>query len=178
MAENDEFELMQRIGRGDTAAFRTLYERYQGPLTNFLHKMSWDTGLAEELLQEVFLSVWRTAARFESRAKVSTYLYTLARNAFINASRKGAHRRIAEAAVGAEGDRADESGADPDRDPERAKVRAAVDALPPEERETLVLAFYNGVPYPQVAEILGVPVGTVKSRVHRALGRLRERFKA
>lgn len=173
MPGRDDFELMAAIGRGDGDAFEALYTKYKGPVANFLYKMSWDAALSEELLQEVFLSIWRTAARFEARAKVSTYLFTLARNAFINASRKGANRREAEGAV-QKRETAPLDEADPDREHASARVKAAIEALPEDEREALVLAYYNSLPYHEIAEIQGIPVGTVKSRVHRALGRLRD----
>ena len=172
----DDFELMARIGRGDKEAFEQLYNKFRSPLANFLYKMSWDPALVEELLQDVFLSVWRAASRFEARSKVSTYLYTLARNAFINEARKRSHRRVAEAGVRTPEEAVVESG-DPDRPEQRVRVRALIESLPEEEREALILAYYNGLPYQQIAEIQGVPVGTIKSRVHRALGRLRQTLK-
>lgn len=172
-----DFALMDRIGRGDREAFELLYSKYKSPLANYLYKMAWDSALVEELLQDVFLSVWRAAARFEARAKVSTYLYTLARNAFINESRKRSHRREAEAGVRASSP-AEVGPADPERSEQAVRLKAVIERLPEEEREALILAYYNRVPYQQIAEIQGVPVGTAKSRVHRALGRLRQTLKA
>lgn len=176
MTGRDDFALMEAIGRGDRDAFEALYTKYKGPVGNFLYKMSWDSALSEELLQEVFLSIWRTAARYEARAKVSTYLFTLARNAFINTSRKGSHRREAEGAA-RKRETAPLDEADPDRGELSGRVKAAIEALPEDEREALVLAYYNGLPYQEIAEIQAVPVGTIKSRVHRALGRLRDVLK-
>jgi RNA polymerase sigma-70 factor (ECF subfamily) len=168
----DEIEMMARIGRGDRAAFEELYRRYRSPLGRFLYRLCWDAPLCEELLQEVFLGVWRAAARFEGRSRVSTYLYTLARNAWLNAAERRTHRREAEAAVG----QARPEGVEPTGGEDAERARAALSGLPVEEREALVLAYYQALPYPEIARIQGVPVGTIKSRVHRALARLRERL--
>lgn len=167
---------MRRVGAGDAAAFERLYERYRTPLANFLYKMSWDRALAEELLQDVFMSLWRTAARFEARSAVSTYLYTMARNAYLNDARKRKHRREAEQAPERAAGAGPEEAIDPDRADQVTKLKSALEELPDDEREALVLAHYNGMPYQQIAEVQGVPVGTVKSRVHRALQRLKEKF--
>lgn len=173
-SRTDDLELLRRVAAGDAAAFEQLYERHKTPLANFLFRMSWDRARAEELLQDVFMNLWRTASRFEARSAVSTYLYTMARNAYLNDARKSRHRKEAEKAP----DRAaaPEDEVDPDRAEQAAKVKAALEELPEDEREAVVLAHYQGMPYQQIAEVQGVPIGTVKSRVHRGLQRLKEKL--
>ena len=168
-----ETELMLRVKAASREAFQELYELYKKPLANFLYRLCWSRPLVDDLLQDVFLRLWRAAPSYEPTAKPSTYIFRVAHNAWLNlAARKKAD------ALG-EADRAEER--DPAGDMQRAElqkaVRQAIAALPEHERECLVLSEYNGLKYAEIAEVLGVPVGTVKSRIFSAVQRLRGTLK-
>ena len=165
-----ETELMLRVKGGDRAAFEELYELYKAPLGNFLYRLCGNRSLTEDLLQDTFLRLWRAAPGYEPLAKVSTYVFRIAHNLFVN----DASRRR-EATLG-EADSETSSGPTEDlhRQEVQAAVKRAVERLPEGERECLVLSEYNGFKYQQISEILGIPVGTVKSRMFSALRHLKE----
>ena len=176
---------MQRLARGDEAALSDLYRRWAKPLSNFLFGMCGDRALAEDLLQEVFLRVWRAAPRYEPTAKFSTWLFHVARNHWLNEREKRMHR-IKPISLDRTGPDGDEPSIDaPDRGaptPDRealdrelgSRIGQAVARLPEIMRETWTLAVQQGLAYPEVAEILGIPVGTVKSRMFQAVRLLRD----
>ncbi len=168
-----ETRLMLRVREGSEEAFRELYELYRKPLANFLYRLCWNRSRVDDLVQEVFLRLWRARGSYEPTAKVSTYVFRIASNHWIN---EAAKRR--EQALGG----ADQAGGtDPSaplvQSEVQAAVRRAIDALPEGERMCLVLSEYNGLKYAEIGEVLGIPVGTVKSRVFSAVGRLRESLK-
>ena len=158
--------LIERIGRGEPAALEALYARHGRALLAYLIGQVGDAHLAEEVLQDVMLAVWRGAARFRGDSAVTTWLLAIARRRAITARQR---RAPVEQAL-------DEQTASGDTGPietlvrrsEQSEVRAALRALPDDQRETLELIFYHGLTGPQAAEVLGVAPGTVKSRLHRA----------
>ncbi len=164
-----ETDLMLAIRGGSAEAFRELYEAYQKPLANFLYRMCWNRALVDDLVQEVFLRVWRAREQYEPTAKVSTYLFRIASNLWINYAEKKRESVLGDA------DRA--AGDSPEAPLEASEVRQAVkravDALPEGERLCLVLSEYNGLKYAEISEVLGIPVGTVKSRIFSAVQRLK-----
>lgn len=164
-----ETELMLRVRGGDRGAFEEIFGLFQRPLANFLYRLCWNRARAEDLVQETFLRLWKAAPGYEPTAKVSTFIFRIAHNLFIN----DAARRREQALEGA--DR--EAGGDPSDDLHRREMRAAVkkavEMLPSGEQEVLVLSEYNGFKYSQIADILGIPVGTVKSRMFSAVQRLK-----
>jgi RNA polymerase sigma-70 factor, ECF subfamily len=164
---------MLSMKEGSEDAFRELYTLYARPLANFFHRMAWNRSLVDDLVQEVFLRLWRAAPSYQPTAKPSTYIFRIAHNLWINE----ATRKRADALEDA--DRPVER--DPSADIERAEVQKAVqraiEALPEGERECLVLSEYNGLKYAEISEVLGIPVGTVKSRIFSAVQRLREALK-
>jgi len=180
---------MRRIaGGGDDGqqALARLYERHRAALLRFLTHLSRDPAHAEDAVHEVFLRVWRAAPRYEPRARFTTWLFQIAKNHWLT-ERDKRRRRPAlgvDGPLAAEDPDAPSSGgpADPglapedvaDRNERHAAVRRAVDALPEGQRLVVLLADFQGLPYREVAEILEIPVGTVKSRRHAADKRLRE----
>ncbi len=166
--------LMLEIGRGDEGAFAALYERYRRRLYNLMLRYVQDEALAEDLFQEAFLRLLRAAPRWRPEARLSTWLYRVAVNLCIDHSRKQRDEALlpeaAEAIAGAEpGPQAGLEAAET-----AAWLWARVAGLPPEQRMVLLLRVYEGLDEREVAEIVGCPVGTVKSRLHYALRRLRE----
>lgn len=174
---------MQRCAKGDEQALAALYDRWAGPLLAFLERMCRDRAQAEDLVQEVFLRVWRAAGRYEPRARYSTWLFQVARNAWLNEREKQGRRPTPVEFEGRDGTggslaapAAPESEA-PSKlllDRELAeRIDDAVRRLPEKLREVWLLGAVQGMPYQDVAETLGIPVGTVKSRMFQAVRLLR-----
>ncbi len=171
-----DLSLMQRIARGDGRALSELYTRHGANILNYLTSFLNDRQLAEEVLQDVMMAVWNNAAGFRGDSKVRTWLLTIARNRAINAGRRYSPHLV----------ELDETFFSSDASPvESAEVksqqealRAAIKSLPPFHQEILILVFYHQLSGQEVAEVLGVTVGTVKSRLHRAKEMLRRVLQA
>ena len=173
--------------KGDAKAFERLLARHKKAIYNFCLRMLGDRAAAEDALQEVFLRVVRSAKDWESHAKFTTWLYTIARNHCIDAIRKAGYRKTAsldqtldpnEEAGGTLGDRvSDEESVTPDRGAEssrlREKLASAIASLSEDQREVFVMREYAGMPFKDIAEVVGVPENTVKSRMRYALEHLR-----
>ncbi len=176
---------MSRVAQGDVAAFTPLVERVLPRLLGFFRRLGADPATAEDCAQDVLLRIYRVRERYRAEARFVTYLFHVARNHWIDVVR---HRRAgpptvsADAPVaGSEAGRAPDLEAGPDP-PERGldlgELREALDramaVLSDEQREVFVLTQVEGLRYQDIAGILGIPVGTVKSRVHAAVRLLRE----
>jgi len=154
-------QLLGRIASDDREAFAALYERHAGRILRFAMRIVRTPHLAEEVLQETMMVVWNEADRFEGRSKATTWILGIARNLSHNLLRREARgtRELDPPAVGE----------DPGPPAERAVlIDAAVARLSPRLREVLHLVFYEELTLREVAEILGIPEGTVKSRMHHA----------
>jgi RNA polymerase sigma factor (sigma-70 family) len=158
--------LLRAVAAGDAAALTRLYERHAGALFGYLYRLAGDRMTAEEILQDTMLAAWRSAAAFEGRSKATTWLFGVAR--------RQAHNRL-RGRPGPESvplaDRPD-PGAGPDELAIAAvggtAVAAAIDRLPDHHRDVVALVFVAGLPLADVAEVLAIPVGTVKSRLYHA----------
>ncbi|MDQ5816731.1 MAG: sigma-70 family RNA polymerase sigma factor [Actinomycetota bacterium] len=148
--------------RGDIDAFEVLVRRYQGDVWRLALHLMHDDSLADDVTQEAFVRAFRFLPRYRGDAKFSTWLFTIARNCANDELRRSGRRKNLRVRLDQERPRApaDESVA--------LEVREAVTALPMDLREPVVLIDMFGASYAEVARILGTPVGTVKSRVHRA----------
>ncbi len=169
----DDARLIKRIGRGDRQALSDLYERYQRVLFAYLLQLTPDYGLAEELLQDTLVAIWKSAHSFEGRSSVLTWLIGVARRQAHNTLRQ---RRVPLADLSEV-----ESMPASDLEPEqvalagvaRAELSQAFRRLAPVHREVLLLTFVQEMSYQETAAILGIPVGTVKSRLSNARRALR-----
>jgi RNA polymerase sigma-70 factor (ECF subfamily) len=162
------------VGRSDQRALAELYDRYGRVAYGLSLRMLRDPSLAEDAVQEGFLSVWRTASRFvPERGKASTWILTLVHRRAVDLVRKEERRRAdslelaPEQSTGA----ADESAW---LRLERERVQTALKQLPDQQREAIELAYYGGFTQTELAERLGQPLGTIKSRMFAGLARLRE----
>jgi RNA polymerase sigma-70 factor (ECF subfamily) len=159
-------QLLMQIASGEERALAELYQRHGKPLYNYLLRLVHVPAVAEDLLQEVFVAVWQGAHRFKGHAKVTTWLYRITHNRAVSWLRR--HRQ--ETGLDELPDLAD--GVDPAAyamEKWRAlQLRRALDRLPPRHRSVLELTFFLGFSYAEVAEIVGCPVGTVKSRMSHA----------
>ena len=178
-------KLMLAFKAGDVRAFETLVHRHRQAIFNFLLRLCGQRQRAEDLLQETWLKVVRSAPSYEHKAKFTTWVYTIARNLCMDSIRKESYRKAdsLDAAVG-EGD--DEralsetvpsSDASPDRSAHNTAVRPMIEkalkGLPAEQREVFILREYHGIAFKEIAEVTGVPENTVKSRMRYALEGLR-----
>lgn len=178
---------MMAFKKGDVKAFERLLARHKKAIYNFCLRMLGDRAAAEDAMQEVFMRVVRSAKDWESHAKFTTWLYTIARNHCIDAIRKAGYRKTAsldqtldptEEAGSTLGDRvSDEESVTPDRGAEssrlRAKLASAIASLSEDQREVFVMREYAGMPFKDIASVVGVPENTVKSRMRYALEHLR-----
>ncbi len=181
-------ELMLSAGRGRVEAFEALVGRYEAALVRYFYRCTWDRARAEDLAQEVFVKLVTHSRDYEPTAKFTTYMYRVAHNLWVDDFRRRRHERgqVSLEAEGGDGTSLREvvlSGADDPRDSARKEeiveaVIEAVESLPEGHRAVFVLAEVEGMKYAEVAGILGIPEGTVKSRMHAAVIRLRERLAA
>jgi RNA polymerase sigma-70 factor (ECF subfamily) len=170
--------LVALVARGDEAALGELYDRVGRIAYGLARRVLRDDRLAEDAVQEGFLAVWRSAAAFRAeRAKASTWILTLVHRRAVDLVRREERRRAeplsqeTSAGVGEVADATDEAAW---LRFERERVQAALRQLPDLQREALELAYYGGFSQSELAERLGVPLGTIKSRMFAGLARLRE----
>lgn len=165
--------LLTRIASRDRQALAELYSRHQRPLFRYLWQLTQDAGLAEEVLQDTLVAAWNGAASFEGRSTVRTWLFGISRRQAYNVlRRRGIELASEDALVALE---------DPEPGPEARvlqqsdaeEIQRALGRLPVIHREVLVLNFINGLRYEEIASVLGVPEGTVKSRLSNAKRGLR-----
>lgn len=177
-ATSEERQIVKRIARGDRQALAELYTRFRQPLFHYLLQLTPDIGLAEELLQDTLVAVWQSARTYEARSTVLTWLIGIARRQAHNTLRqRGLPRADAtelHALPAAAADPADIVLADV----ARLELGAAFQRLAPLHREILGLIFVQEVSYQEAAAILGVPIGTVKSRLNHARRALRAQIDA
>lgn len=179
LADVRDRELLRRISEGEEAAFRDLFHRYAPVAIALALRVVRQRGLAEEVVQEVFLSLWLTAERFdETRGSARAWLMGMVRNRAVDAVRREQTQRrradeLATNDVIVVADPADEVIHQLDLPAERRALRGALDDLPPDQRRVLELMYFGGLSQSQVAERLSVPLGTVKSRTLLGMRRLR-----
>src|SRR5215210_5655682 len=170
--EHSDGELILRAAEGDRGAFEVLYRRYARPVFGLALRRLGDRGRAEDAVQETFASVWRSARTYRpERGPGAPWLYAVARNAIVDRSRS---RGRADSAGEVPDQASDEP--DPAERTEQSwvawRVHRALEELPEREREVIALAYWSGLSQSEVAEFLGIPLGTVKTRTRAALQRL------
>ncbi len=174
LAHLSDEALVALVARGDEVALGALYDRFSRVAFGLAVRILRDDALAEDAVQEAFLAVWRSAARFvPERSKASTWLLTLVHRRAVDLVRREERRRAEPF------EQAKEAGADAADDLvwlrlERERVQTALRALPDAQREAIELAYYGGFTQSELADRLGQPVGTIKSRMFNGLARLRE----
>jgi RNA polymerase sigma-70 factor (ECF subfamily) len=185
MTEDDERELLERLRRRDEAAFNSFVLLYQERVFRLLLRMIGDRAEAEDLAQEVFISIFKAIEGFRGDSQLSTWVYRVAANHCRNRIKYLSRRRKH---FGGEFDEENEEGKDTALAPQRptapdrlmearqteSVLQAGLLALDEEQRELLVLREVEHLSYEEIMEILGLPEGTVKSRLHRARAALRE----
>jgi RNA polymerase sigma-70 factor (ECF subfamily) len=163
-------ELIQAAATGDRSAFEDLYRRYARPVFGLALRRLGDRGRAEDAVQETFASIWRSAGSYRpERGPGAPWLYAVARNAIVDRARARTEipADIPEAAADTPGpaDRTEQGWV-------AWRVHRALEELPEREREVIALAYWSGLSQSEVAEFLGIPLGTVKTRTRAALSKL------
>ena len=174
LAHLSDEALVALLERGDELALTELYERFGRTAYGLAHRVLRDPALAEDAVQDAFLTVWRTAARFvPERAKASTWILTLVHHRAVDLVRREERRRAEpiETAPTGEAESSDETVW---LRLEQQRVQTALRGLPDQQREAIELAYYGGFTQSELADRLGEPLGTIKSRMFAGLNRLRE----
>ena len=184
-SQMDDAGLLAALRAGELVAFNALVARHQRSLINFFYHLCWDRQGAEDCAQEVFLRVYSHLDTYEPQAKFTTFLFRIARNLWIDRMRSAAvHGKplSLEASSGGEGRSLQERVASRVQSPveilareeQQEALRRAIDQLPDEQKAVVILGEIQGMKYQDIGEILGVPVGTVKSRMHTAMEKLKD----
>lgn len=189
LAELSDEMLVERYRAGQTQAFEILLERYRVELFHFLVRMTGSRSLADDVFQEAFLQVHLSIDSFETDRRFKPWLFTIAANKARDQLRRS-HRRpesplMAPISPGGEAgptyiDLMRDDSPLPEEDASRRetqeRVRQAVEAMPEHLREILVLSYFHRFPYQEIAQMLGIPLGTVKSRLHAAVALFADRW--
>jgi len=174
MANPRDEELIARVAGGELAAFEELYARYTRKLFGFALRLTRAPELVDEIVNDTLLAVWRSAASFDGRSKLSTWIFGIA---YRKAMRALGRRRLPEADA-SEGpvpvaDARELPDAVFERDEMALRLRRAVGELPAEQRLVVELTFFQGLSYPEIAAVVDCPVNTVKTRMFHARRKLR-----
>lgn len=175
-AKASDVELLRAVAGGDEAALAALYDRYRLILFGLLLRILHSRAEAEDCLQEIFLQVWRKASDFdEARGRPFTWLVTLARSRAIDRLRAlGSRDRTAQDAAREAVEETSDAVTDAIRSERSAVVRRALNSIPDEQRRVLEMAYFDGLTQSEIAEQLGQPLGTVKTRTRSGMTKLRE----
>jgi RNA polymerase sigma-70 factor (ECF subfamily) len=171
-------QLVELVAQKDAGALEALYDRYGRPAYSLARRILTEETLAQDVVQEVFLSLWRNAGRFDAgRGTVATYLLSMTHHRAVDVVRREENLRRW---------RTSDEGLELEPDPKarvedeveaserRAEVRAALSVLPPAQREALLLAYFGGYTQREVAALMGVPLGTVKTRMAAGMRKMKE----
>jgi RNA polymerase sigma-70 factor, ECF subfamily len=177
-APSSDEMLVARIAGGDRLAMQTLFARYRTPVYRWLLRLVGNETVAEDLLSDVFLDVWRQAGRFQARSAVSTWLLAIARFKALSARRGRKNADLDETIEATVADSADNPEVVLQKKSRDQFVRTALTTLSPEHREIIDLVYYHDKSVDECAQILGVPSGTVKTRMFYARKKLAEMVQA
>ncbi len=170
-------ELMGLIPGGDPHAFAVVYDRHSGSAFSLAYRMCGTRAAAEDVVQESFLSLWRSGGRYDaSRGSVRTWLLGIVHNRSIDALRRATvhdRRRASDEGLEERFQAPDRTDAEVARREEASEIASALAELPDEQGEVIRLAYYGGYTHTEIADILGAPLGTVKGRMRLGLEKLR-----
>ena len=174
-------ELVSLVERGDAEAFAMLYDRHARPAYSLAYRMMGEKQAAEDLLQDALLKAWRAAGSYRpERGSVRTWILSIVHNRAIDQLRSLASRRRTQERVEASAPKSQPSEAFSEawRNSQREQVREALRGLPPEQLKVLELAYFSGYTHQEIAELLGLPLGTVKGRMRLGLKKIRSYFES
>ena len=174
MSAADDIDLIRRMAARDQSAMSVLYARHSVRVYRFLVRITRIEATAEEIMNEVFLEAWRTAEAFQGRSSVSTWLMAIAHHRAVSVLRKRSEYAMDEAALAACPDEADTPEVATQKRNKAEIMRACMDQLSPEHRSIIDLVYYHDKSVVEAAEISGMPVATVKTRMFYARKKLSE----
>ncbi|HXX03608.1 MAG TPA: sigma-70 family RNA polymerase sigma factor [Xanthobacteraceae bacterium] len=178
MQTSSDEVLIGRIASGDRLAMQVLYARYHVRVYRFVLRLIGNQATAEDLISEVFLEVWRQAAKFEGRSSVSTWMLGIGRFKALSALRRRPEEELNEETAGAVEDQSDDPETTLAKKDKAAALRQALSRLSAEHREIIDLTYYHEKSVEEVAAIVGIPAATVKTRMFYARKKLSELLKA
>jgi RNA polymerase sigma-70 factor (ECF subfamily) len=175
-SELDDATLLALVQRGDEGAMASLFDRYSKVVYSVALRVLRDPASAEDVLQEIFMQVWRNPDSFvATRGSLGGWLAVVSRNRSIDAlRRKRPTESVDDIPLASSYNLADEA----ERNSMMHRARTVIAGLPPEQRKTLEMAFFDGLTHSEIAEMTGDPLGTVKTRIRSALLSLRKAFQA
>jgi RNA polymerase sigma-70 factor (ECF subfamily) len=170
-------DLMQLLRRGDPRAFEAVYERHSGAAFSLAYRMVGRGNVAEDVVQEAFLSIWRSGARYErARGSVRTWVLGIVHHRAIDQLRRSSvhdKRRASDEGIEERLESGQRTDVEVARRDEAETIRSAMETLPPEQSHVIELAYFGGFTHTEIADILETPVGTVKGRMRLGLEKLR-----
>ena len=170
-------DLMHLVARAEPAAFEVVYERHSGAAFSLAYRMVGNRGVAEDVVQEAFLNLWRSGARYDrARGSVRTWVLGIVHHRAIDALRRATvhdRRRTGDEGIEERLEARERTDVEAARRLEARTVRDAMDTLPPEQCRVIELAYFGGFSHSEIAELLGAPIGTVKGRMRLGLEKLR-----
>jgi RNA polymerase sigma-70 factor (ECF subfamily) len=175
-------DLMRLVQRAEPAAFEVIYDRHCGAAFSLAYRMCGTRGLAEDVVQEAFLSIWRSGERYDRRrGSVRTWVLGITHHRAIDALRRGIvqdRHRASDEGIEERFEATERTDVEAARREEAMVVRGALDELPDEQRRAIELAYFGGFTQSEIAEMLSVPIGTVKGRMRLGLEKMRGRLDA
>jgi RNA polymerase sigma-70 factor, ECF subfamily len=170
-------ELMTLVRDGEPRAFEVIFDRHSGPAFSLAYRMCGRRAMAEDVVQEAFMSLWRSGARYDPRrGSVRNWVLGVVHNRAIDAFRRGVvreGRNVSDEGLAEQLPADEETATDVARRDEARHVRAKLQELPAEQRQVVELAYFGGFSHSQIAEMLQLPAGTVKGRMRLAMTKMR-----
>jgi RNA polymerase sigma-70 factor (ECF subfamily) len=170
-------ELMELVDAGETRAFEVIFDRHGGAGYSLALRMCGRRALAEDIVQEAFLSLWRSGSGYDrARGSVRSWVLSAVHNRAVDALRRTgakAGRDVSDEGIAERLPAREATDAEVERREESRRVRSALDELPPDQRQVIELAYFGGLSHSQIAEMLDLPAGTVKGRMRLGLTKMR-----
>jgi RNA polymerase sigma-70 factor (ECF subfamily) len=170
-------DLMQLVADGDARAFEVIFDRHSSAAFSLAYRMCGRRVLAEDVVQEAFVSLWRSGARYDGgRGSVRSWVLSVVHNRAIDVFRRRSvrdSRDVHDDGIAERMPSADRTDAEVERRDDARRVRGALDGLPAEQRQVIELAYFGGFSHSQIADMLGLPAGTVKGRMRLGLTKMR-----
>jgi RNA polymerase sigma-70 factor (ECF subfamily) len=170
-------DIMQLVRRGDAAAFEVVYERHANAAFSLAYRMCGSRGAAEDVVQEAFLSLWRSGARYDrARGSVRTWVLGIVHNRAIDSLRRSIvhdRRRASDEGIEERFEARERTDVEVARLDEAQEIRVALQTLPPEQSRVIELAYFGGFTQSEIASMLDTPIGTVKGRMRLGLEKMR-----
>jgi RNA polymerase sigma-70 factor, ECF subfamily len=170
-------DLMEMFREGDARAFEVIFDRHSGPAFSLAYRMCGRRALAEDVVQEAFLSLWRSGARYDrSRGSVRSWVLSAVHNRAIDAFRREVvkdSKNVADDSAAERVEAAERTDVEVEKRDQASHVRSALQALPADQRKVIELAYFGGFSHTEIAKLLDLPAGTVKGRMRLGLSKLR-----